>query len=211
MKREQLISEAEQKTIQQLVQTQRDTAPTILTGEAASVKHPMGKIALQVTILANWNYTPQQWQQFLHWEKKERKTELIIIAVLIMVLGTFLLRTGRDASWGAAIGVSLVVAVLYNVISYSVSANAIKLKGKDATVVITKDAVLVNGHYNRLNGENLWLEGVELKHTGTVNYIEFTTAHNSRTGSVKNELRIPVPPGKEIEAAALLKELNGKR
>lgn len=204
MKREQLISEAEQQTLQHLLQTNQSAGPTILSGEAATIQHPLGAMALQVVVLAQWEYTADQWQQFLHWERKERKTETLIVAVLVGLLGTFILRLSRSAPWPAAIAVSTVVALLYGLISYYVALNAIQQKSSPAQVVITKDAVLVNGHYNRLNGENLWLERVVLKRTDTFSYIEFTTGWTVRTGKATGELRIPVPAGKETEAITLV-------
>lgn len=206
MKREQLLSDAEQKTIHQLINKKQTTGPTILTGEATALKYPPGNEALQVHILARWIYTTEQWQQFMKWEKKERKTENIIVMILVLIFGTFLLRAGREAPWWAAVTVSVVIAVLYGVISYAVSLNALRQTTKNAEVIITKDAVMINGHYNRLRGENLWFEGVEMKHHEMFKYLEFTTGHTTRSGNAKNELRIPIPPGREVEANSLVNE-----
>jgi hypothetical protein len=206
MKREKIISDAEQLTIKQLLQNNQPSSPTIITGEAKTVQHPRGDQAMQVAILARWGYTPAQWQQFLKWEKKERKMETYITMFLVVVMGVFLLRISREAPWWAAITVSTVIALLYGVISYSVAMNSIKLNSKNAEVVVTKDAVLVNGNYNRLNGENLWFEKVQLKNAGNFKYIEFTTGSKIRTGNTTNDIRVPVPYGKETEAEALVKE-----
>ncbi len=211
MGREQLISDAERQTIHHLINSNQSSSPTILPAESPGIQHPLGKEALQVNILARWEYTPEQWQQFIRWEKSERKMEIIITMILVILFGTFILRLSREAPWFAAIGVSLIIAILYGAISYAVALNAIKLKSKKATVVITTDAVLVNGHYNRLNGENLWFEKVEMKKADQFSYLEFVTGSTIRTGKTTHELRIPVPHDQEIEAAALVAELNTRR
>jgi membrane protein implicated in regulation of membrane protease activity len=207
IRREQLISAAEQQTIQQLKNANQTSAPVILTGEAAGLMHPLGKEALQVTILARWIYTREQWQNFIIWENKERKTEGIITASLIVILGVGLLRISREAPWWAAILISGLIALVYYFISYRVALRSVRLDGKTPEIVITRDALLVNGHYNRLNGENLWLEKVDLKKATGFSYLEFSIGSQIRNGTTTNEIRVPVPPEKESEARVVIEKL----
>lgn len=173
----------------------------------ASANQPPEKI-----ILARWIYSTDEWQQFMAGEKKERKTSLIIEVVLIALLGGMLIHYSRSESWIISFAFSIPLALLIGLLRYKFTLSSVSLSGKKMPeVIITADAVMVNGHYNRFYGDNLWLGKVDVKDTGKMNILEITYCWNTRSGQSSEEIRVPVPKGKIREAIEVQEKLMAER
>jgi len=158
-----------------------------------------------VTILARWHYSNEEWNRFLKWERSKRKTSSTIQALLIIVLGSLLLRNLRDTSWTIAIAISGGLAIIYWLGKYFISMNAI---GKRATneVIITNRSVIINGKVNSFKDGLYWLKKVELIEENEIQVIQFEYGWNTRKGPGSEEIRVPVPFLKLDEAKEIIKQ-----
>ncbi|TAL51794.1 MAG: hypothetical protein EPN92_00140 [Chitinophagaceae bacterium] len=199
-KKEKQLSDEEQKRI--LDQVQKP-----VNGVTSSTIEATDKI-----ILARWMYSVDEWKQFINGERKERKTSVIIEIILITVLAGFLLHYNRDVSWPLSFSISLFVALLIGWLRYRFTLKSVSFSGKKMPeVIITPDAVLVNGHFNRFYGNNLWLGKVDVKDTGKMNVLEITYCWLTRTGETSEEIRIPIPKGKIREAIEVQEKLMAEK
>lgn len=166
--------------------------------------HPGNKTVSDVTILARWQYSKEEWKRFLQWERSRRKTSSTIEAVLIIVLGSLLLRNLRDTSWTLALAISGAMAILYWLGKYFISMNSIG-KRTFNEVVLTNRSIIINGKVNSFNDGLYWLKKVELLEENNIYVLEFVYAWNTRKGPGSEEIRVPVPHHKLNEARELIK------
>jgi hypothetical protein len=162
-------------------------------------------IVSDVTILARWQYSKEEWSRFMKWERSRRKTSSTIEAVLIIVLGSLLLRSLRDASWTTAIAISSGLAMFYWLGKYFTSMNSI---GKRASneVILTTRSVIVNGKMNSLRDGLYFLKKVELIEENDISVIQFEYGWNTRKGPSSEQIRVPVPANKLEEAKEVVKQ-----
>ncbi len=162
----------------------------------------------RVEILANWLYSVSEWKAFMKWERKERGSTTLMETILIIVPGTFAIRVLKAGDWGTALAISLFIGVLYGVIKYIITLSSLHLgENKMPEVIITKEAVIVNGHLNRFRGNNLWLGKVAVNDAGSFNILEITYCWNTRKGQSFDEIRVPIPKGYLKEAIFLEERL----
>jgi hypothetical protein len=157
-----------------------------------------------ITILAHWQYSNEEWKRFMKWERRRRKTSSTIEAVLLIVLGSLVLRSLRDASWTEAIGISGAFAVIYWIGKYYISMNSIG-KNRSNEVILTSRSVIINGKVNSFSDGLYWLEKIELIEEKDISVIEFVYAWNTRKGPSTEEIRIPIPNNKLAEAKEIIK------
>ncbi len=168
----------------------------VVTSEAAS--------SVEKVVLARWQYPVKSWQAFQKLEKKERKYSMWIEIILIILLGAFIIKTSKNESWLVGFAISTPIAFIIAFLRFRMNLSSISLSGtKDAEVIITNEAVLVNGKYNRFVGYNLWLGNVAIKKFKGTDVLEITYRWNTRSGNISEELRIPIPEGKMGEAEAV--------
>ena len=165
------------------------------TDSKGNVQQTLGDIIM----LAHWKYTNDEWNKFLKWERSRRKTSSTVEAILIIILGSLLLRSVRDASWIAAIGFSGAFAVIYWIGKYYISMDSFGKK-KANEVVITTRSVIINGKVNTFHDGLYWLKKVQLIEENEITVIEFVYEWNTRKGPSSEEIRVPVPVNKIDEA-----------
>lgn len=84
--------------------------------------------------------------------------------ILIAILGAVLVKFSRSATWLGAFAASIPIALIIALLRYKFNLFSISYSGrKDPDVIILDDALIVNGHCNRLDGENLWMIKAALK------------------------------------------------
>jgi membrane protein implicated in regulation of membrane protease activity len=160
-------------------------------------------------VLAHWKYTGSEWQSFWIEEKTERKLSMWIEIILIAILGAVLLYLFRSSSWDIAFLFSIPVALLIGILRFRLNLSSIKQSSPGtAEAIITSDAVVVNGRYSRLTGENLWIENAAIKEQGGIAVVEITYAWDTRRGRMTEEIRLPIPFGKMEEAKEVINKLK---
>ena len=166
----------------------------------------------KVEILVSWVYSTSEWNDFLKWETKMNSSGTLTEAALVMVLASVGIHYLTKAEWTAAIVISFVCGVVYIFIKYLVNRYSTQLEeNKMPEVIITNEAVIVNGQVNRFYGTNVWLGRVTVNDTGKFNILEITYCWKMRKGKSFNEIRVPIPKGSLKEAIFLQEKLMNKK
>jgi hypothetical protein len=166
----------------------------------------------RMEVLASWFYSASEWKAFMKWERKKRGSGTFVETVLIMVLGAITVRYLKGGDWYTALAISVSIAILYGILKYFISLSSINLHdNKMPEVIITNDAVIVNGQMNRFYGNNLWLVKVIVKETGNFNILEITYCWNTGRGQSFDEIQVPIPKGSLKEAIFLQECLMSKK
>lgn len=162
-------------------------------------------------LLACWNYSLPEWEAFMRLETKSLRERLLIQSLLIVVLGTVVVLFSTNASLLGAAAASIFTGAVYGLLKYNFHVHSIHHKGPgNPVVLILPDALIINGHYNALKGENLWFENAVIKKEKQCSVLEITYGWSTRRGNTNDEIRVPVPPGKENEAVRIVKELKSR-
>ena len=166
----------------------------------------------KVKILVSWVYSTSEWNEFLKWEKKRSNSNTLTEVVLVIVLTTLGIHYLAKADWTVAVGISFVFGVVYILIKYLVNRYSIQVEeNKMPEVIITNEAVIVNGYVNRFYGNNLWLGKVTVNDAGKFNVLEITYCWNISKGKAFKEIRVPIPKGSLKEAIFLQEKLMNKK
>lgn len=171
-----------------------------------------GDIATDATIncLAKWHYRKEDWNKFIRWEKKERFSNIMAELFWIILLGTLLLKWARSAEWAMALIVSGSIGIIYGGLKYWFTTQAYGKTENDAVVMITDNSVYINGVVNPFQNERYALKSVELKSNALLTVLEISYGWKTRRGSTFDEIRIPVPQGKEEEAMNVVQLIQKK-
>lgn len=161
--------------------------------------------APDATVLARWNYTPDEWGKYTAAELHFRKGEALWVAAGVMLLGMVVLPVRRGATLAVAFAVSAAIGALFGVLRYVVAraAHAANSAVPTGEVVISPRAVLLNGRYHVLQDDRFHFGGVRLLDEETPPVLEFTVWWRTRSGVADEQVYVPVPRGREEEARAL--------
>ena len=66
--------------------------------------------------------------------------------------------------------------------------------------IITPSAILLNGRYHVLRNDTYRFHGVRFDEAATPPQLEFTIGWSTRSGPTRDNIRIPVPAGRQEEA-----------
>ncbi len=193
-------SDLKQHKVRNIIKSTETTLPGIVS-QSASL--PSEKI-----ILAHWKYPVKDWRFFMNLEKKDRKMDLWIEIIIISLFGAFLIKISKNERWLVGFAFSIPIAFIIGLLRYKLNLSSLLLAGqKEAEVIITSEAVIVNNHYNRLTGDNLWLGNALIKKFKGIDVLEISYCWNTRTGDVSEVIRIPIPAGKIPEANEVMNSL----
>lgn len=152
-------------------------------------------------ILASWVYKLSEWNEFMKWETQKRRRDTILEAVLLTIACVILIRFAKNEDWTVALTLSIAFGIFYGLMKYFLMMQSIKLnRQKQPEVIITTEAIVVNGRMNRFYGNNLWLGKVEVKEVEAFNILEVTYCWGTRRGKSFDEIRVPIPKGSLKEA-----------
>lgn len=153
-------------------------------------------------IIARWEYTNEEWKHMNQEERRRRIKEGVWFSLLIGVLGGWLL-TGRGETFLFGFLFSLAVGVLISLLKVFISNNQFSVK-RNNTVLITTNALIINGTFKVINDEFIKLKQIELIKLGADEFIEFSIIWPTRKGVMDDQLRIFVPPNYKNEAEKVL-------
>jgi uncharacterized membrane protein HdeD (DUF308 family) len=166
----------------------------------------------KVQILANWLYSVSEWKEFMKWEKRKSRSLTFRDAIILMVLGILGVHFLKGADWTISIIIGFALGIIYGVIKYFLALSSIQQDdNKMPEVIITNEAVIVNGRMNRFYGNNLWLGKVAINEAGSFNVLEITYCWYTRGGETFDELRVPIPKGSLKEAIFLQEKLMNEK
>ena len=172
----------------------------------------IGRIDNKVEVLVSWFYSVSEWKTFMRWERKKRSSGTLTEAAIIIVLGTLAVRYLKGSNWYTALAISVFIGLLYGILKYIIALSSIKpYDNKMPEVIVTNEAVIVNGHLNRFYGNNLWLGKVTVNDAGSFNVLEITYCWFTRSGQSFDEIRVPIPKGSLKEAIFLQERLMNEK
>jgi len=161
-------------------------------------------------VLAHWVYEPGEWNAYTHGEVKRRMGEWITVAVIVMLVGLVSGRGGGDEG-RAMLAAATMVAVML------LAGGMLMAKGDHQAnvsgpgeAIITPSAILLNGRYHVLKNDTYRFKGVRFDEAAKPPQLEFTIGWGTRSGPAGDNIRIPVPAGREEEARKVVAALGGR-
>ncbi len=188
----------QQSKTNQISVSKSNNIPTILAPKI----HP-----LETKILAHWKYSKEEWRKFISWETKERKTNIFFESFAIVLIGIPFLMFFRDADFMVSFLVCLVIASIYGFIKYRLHLKGFNTIFKENEVIITLPAIVINGSYQVMQSDEIWLSKINIKKDNGLNIMEFVYNWNTRKGNTFDEIRIPIPFDKLQEAEEIKNQI----
>ena len=165
----------------------------------------------KVELLVNWTYSISEWKEFLKWEKKQGNSTTVAEALSLVVMTTLAIHYFKNIDWLISFVISLIVGFAYSIAKYYVNRFSINLEeNKIPEVIVTNNAVIINGHSNQFLGNNLTLGKVSVNDAGKFNLLEITYGWQTKKGKTFDEIRVPIPKGSLKEAIFLQEKLSSK-
>ena len=166
----------------------------------------------KVQILVNWVYSSSEWKEFLKWENKKNTPGTIIETAVLVVLATLAIHYLKNVEWLISFIIGVLFGIAYSIIKYYLNLSSLSMEeNKTPEVIITNEAVIINGHLNRFYGNNIWLGKITVNDAGSFNVLEITYCWNTRSGQAFNEIRVPIPKGSLKEAIFLQEQLMAEK
>ena len=165
----------------------------------------------KVEILANWVYSISEWKEFVKWEKRKANPTNLVEALSLVIMIALAIRYSTNIDWLLSFAISVMVGLAYCITKYYVNLFSINLEeNKIPEVIVTNNAVIINGHSNQFLGNNLTLGKVSVNDAGKFNLFEITYGWQTKKGKTFDEIRVPIPKGSLKEAIFLQEKLSSK-
>lgn len=155
-------------------------------------------------VLAHWVYQPGEWSSYTKVEVKRRTREWIGIAVAVFLVGIV------SGSGGGEEGRTMLAAATMVAVMIVVGGLLMAKGDHQANVsgpgeaIITASAILLNGRYHVLRNATYQFHGVRFDEEAHPPQLEFTIGWGTRRGPTRDNIRIPVPAGREEEARGVV-------
>lgn len=157
-------------------------------------------------VLAHWTFAAGEWKRYMAAEWKRRLLEGAFLGGLMALIAWTIFRNEPEMPvWKLAIGAGVVFFLVPVVRALSVRHTD---PSAPAEAIITPRAVLLNGKYHVLEDGRIRFGAVQVTELGGVPVLEFTIQWQARGRPIREHLRIPIPPGREAEAQAVVKTFN---
>ncbi len=188
------------KKIENPLQQESSTTKDIL-GEAATGENSIPDI------IANWNYTKEEWKCMTQMETRRRLKEGIWVSMLVGVLGGLFLSWTRELSYTFSFSFALAFGILVALLKVAFSNNVFLLSNNNR-VIITPNALLINHNFKTISDSSIGLEYIKLVKLPPYTFIEFSLEWNTRKGPTNDQFRILVPLRYENEIETVLQDFQ---
>jgi hypothetical protein len=160
-------------------------------------------------VLANWEYTSEEWQGFLEWEKGDRRLTAIAHFMVVLILACFCIQVKSGAGWFNSFLLSLPIAALYSwiIVIFSRSSFGNSTHVKSNQVILTTHAAVINKRFNEFVSENRSIKEVRIIEAANPKILEIEYEWQTRGGKSSDRLHLPIPKGKLGEAVMLMDKL----
>jgi hypothetical protein len=171
------------------------TRPGVVAPDPVPPTLPTGE-----RVLAHWVYAPGEWSSYTTGEVKRRMGEWVGVAIIVMAVGLV------SSSGGGEEGRTMLMAAAMVAVMILVGGMLMAKGDHQANVsgpgeaIITPSAILLNGRYHVLRNDTYDFQGVRFDEASTPPQLEFTIGWSTRSGPARDNIRIPVPKGREEEA-----------
>jgi hypothetical protein len=162
------------------------------------------------TRLAHWTYDPAVWRNYAEKEyvreKKEKRSLFLMVAVISLVVGIIFTIAHPDGGL-VVLGVLLALVLLIAIVAIATTRYDYWMNRKyRGEAYITQDGVYLNRALHMWKGWGASLDDVS--YSEAERYLAFEYSTPNRTGRADYTVRVPVPPGKEVEARQVLAHFN---
>ena len=135
--------------------------------------------------------------------------EGIWVSLGIGLLGGWVLSLARGATFLIGFMVSLGVGIFLSIMKVLLSNNLFKMSFNN-TIIITTNALIVNGKFKTLHDNDFRLQYVKPVKIKADNFIEFSLEWLTRRGATNDQFRIYVPKQYEHEIKKVLDYYESK-
>ena len=154
-------------------------------------------------IIATWNYTKDEWKLMTKEETTRRWKEGIWVSLGIGLLGGWVISIADGATFLTGFLVSLGVGIFVSWLKVVISNSMFNLR-KNNSIIITTNALIINGKFKTIQDMDINLEYVKTLKIKEDNFIEFSLQWQTRRGMTNDQFRILVPPQYENEMQNVL-------
>lgn len=160
---------------------------------------------IDFTLIAEWHYSEKEWNEFVVFERANKKEDNIYFGIGIVILGTFGLMILRQTSFFGALVFAIPLAILIPWLRMKLSYKHLKKSVKDASVKIYIDHLLINNHKIALTGERRRVRNLKIiDGKNGIKLLEFNVQWTTTKGPTNDEFRILIPNDKITEAENLI-------
>jgi peptidoglycan biosynthesis protein MviN/MurJ (putative lipid II flippase) len=124
-------------------------------------------------IIAIWQYSKEEWRLMTKEETARRLKEGIWVSLLVGLLGSWVLHSSRGVNYITGLFISLCVGVFISLLKVLVSNAIFRLK-KSNSIIITTNALIINGKFKTINDNDIKLEYVKSLKIKENHFIEFS-------------------------------------
>ncbi len=211
------IAKAKQKDIavhqyEEQVESLLKTVQTEKESTSVGVSKPLETKDSEIykpDIISKWNYTTAEWKLMTKEETTRRLKEGIWVTLGIAGLGTWVLIAAKGASILTGFIISASVGIFLSFLKVLLSNNLFTLR-KNNSIIITTNALIVNGKFKTINDNDIKLEYVKSVKINEYNFIEFSLQWLTRSGVTNDQFRIYVPVQNENEIQKVLNYYSDK-
>ncbi len=168
------------------------------------------KFSPTTVILANWEYSAQEWKNFLHWEKKYKTSSSFIIFFVLLILGSILIEIRTGSGWFNSFLLSLpcVAVFIWVLAAFRRSSFGIATGHNKNRVILTNQAVIINKRLNEFATEEKSIKEVRIIEEAVPKILEIEYKWLTRGVVSSDRIYIPIPKGRLGEAVVLIDKLS---
>lgn len=185
------------------------TEPPSITLKEGGFKQP-AQSSKASDVLANWEYNNEEWQNFLRWERRDRKFGSVANFLVVLVISFVLIQIKSDAGWFISLLLSFPIAALYTWIIMIFRRSSFgKANSRDKIrVILTGEAVVINKTLNEFVSKKKSLKEVRIIEEAEPKVLEIEYEWLTNGGLASDRIHIPIPKGKLGEAVLLMDKLS---
>jgi hypothetical protein len=165
--------------------------------------------SIKPEIIAEWNYTTDEWKLMTKEETKRRFKEGIWVSLLIGLFGGWIIHNSRGATLITACLFSLGIGIFLSLLKVMLSNHLFKRR-KENSILITSHALIINHQFKTIRDIDIQLEYVKSLEQNHHQFIEFSLKWQTRRGVTNDQIRILVPKLKEHEINKVLNYFENK-
>lgn len=160
-------------------------------------------------LLAEWNYTSKEWNNFVAIEKANKKEDNIYFGIGIVIIGTFALMLFRGTSLWTGMLFSIPLAVLIPYLRITFSYKHLKKNVQFPYVKFYPTEIIVNGAAIELVSATKRIKKITIiEAKNGLNLIEIIVEWLTRKGPTNDEFRFLIPTSEIENIDKLIEPLN---
>ena len=197
-----------EEQVKSLLKTVEEDKKLTNIGISKSLKKKDSEI-YKPDIIAKWEYTIDEWKLMTKEETTRRLKEGIWVTIGIAFLGTWVLSATKGASILVGFIISTSVGIFLSFLKVLLSNSVFKIR-KYNKIIITTNALIINGKFKTINDNDIKLEYVKFVKINEDSFIEFSLQWLTRNGVTNDQFRIYVPVQYESEIQKILNYYSDK-